>query len=230
MAEGDRPATSFVGRAVELATLRARVASARVVTLVGPGGSGKTRLALEARPVLAEVAGPVLGVVELAAATPQDDLWSVVLEACGIRDDPSLTPLARFARRLDGAAGVLVLDNCEHLRDGVAEAVAGLVRACPGLRVLATGRAALGVPEEVTVPVDGLPLALELVAAHARALPLAALGPALPDTRAPARDPRHRSLRACLDWSTALVGAPARAGLAALAVVDGAARWPRPAP
>ena len=89
MTEGVRSPTTFVGRAAELAELRRLAGAERLVTLVGPGGSGKTRLVVEGLPALRS---PVVGVVELAACAPGEDLWSVVLEACGIRDDPAAGP------------------------------------------------------------------------------------------------------------------------------------------
>ena len=265
MTEGVRSPTTFVGRAAELAELRRLAGTERFVTLVGPGGSGKTRLAVEGLPALRS---PVVGVVELAACAPGEDLWSVVLEACGIRDDPLLAPPERFARRVGDVDSVLVLDNCEHVRDDAAQAVVELARTCPQLRVLATSRVSLGVPGEATLAVeglpeddaaalflerarrvqpalpggadtersahriaralDGLPLAVELAAARARTLPLAAIEDGMADrlafvtTRSAAgRDARHRSLANCLTWSTALLGDRTRAGLAALAVVEG---------
>ncbi|MDT7742766.1 MAG: hypothetical protein QOE59_1844, partial [Actinomycetota bacterium] len=265
MTEGVRSPTTFVGRTAELTELRRLAGTAPLVTLLGPGGGGKTRLVLEGLPALRS---PVVGVVELAGCTPGEDLWSVVLEACGIRDDPALAPPERFARRVGDGDSVLVLDNCEHVRDHAAQAVVELLRACPRLRVVATSRVSLGVPGETTLTVDGLPeddaavlfldrarqvqpalpagadttrsarriaraldglpLALELAAARARGLPLAAIEDGMADrlafvsTRSAAgRDARHRSLQNCLTWSTALLGERARAGLAALAVVEG---------
>jgi predicted ATPase/DNA-binding CsgD family transcriptional regulator len=265
MTEGVRSPTTFVGRATELAALRRLAGAEQLVTLVGPGGSGKTRLVHEGLPALR---WPVVGVVELAACTPGEDLWSVVLDACGIRDDPALDPPERFARRVGEVESVLVLDNCEHVRDRAAQAVVELVRAAPRVRVVATSRVSLGVPGEATLAVeglpeddaaalfldrvrrvqpaltldadteqcarriaralDGLPLAVELAAARARTLPLSAIEDGMADrlafvgTRSAAgRDARHRSLQNCLTWSTALLGERSRAGLAALAVVEG---------
>ncbi|WP_345421121.1 hypothetical protein, partial [Actinomycetospora chlora] len=268
MTEGVRSvATPFVGRDTELTTLRRLCGSERLVTAVGPGGSGKTRLVTEA---LADVAPAVAGVVELATHTPGDDLWSIVLAACDIRDDPARAPLDRLAGRLGERFGdcdvLLVLDNCEHVRDAVAALVDALLARLPRLHVLATSRVSLGVPGERTLPVeglpageatalfldrarrvrpdlpdtddtarrarriaaalDGLPLALELAAARARALPLRVIEEGTAHrlaflTSSTQRDPRHRSLQACLAWSTALLGSEARAGLAALSVVDG---------
>ncbi|NMO93926.1 LuxR C-terminal-related transcriptional regulator [Actinomycetospora sp. TBRC 11914] len=265
MTEGVRSPTAFVGRTAELAELCRRAGVERLVTVVGPGGGGKTRLVTEAVPALP---APVVGVVELAACAPGDDLWTTVLDACGIRDDPTRAPADRFAHRVGDDETVLVLDNCEHVRDAAARRVVELADACRGLRVVATSRVSLGVPGEATLAVeglpddeaavlfldrarraqpalpggeetdhrvrrivralDGLPLALELAAARARGLPLAAIEAGMTDRlafvaarSAAGRDVRHRSLQACLAWSTALLDERARAGLAALAVVEG---------
>ncbi|GLZ44269.1 hypothetical protein Acsp06_04540 [Actinomycetospora sp. NBRC 106375] len=275
MTEGvrSRPAVAaapFVGREDELATLRRLCGAERLVTVLGPGGSGKTRLASEVLPTVAPV---VLGVVELATRVPGDDLWSVVLAACDLRDDPAVSPVERLAHRLGDLPGerdaLLVLDNCEHVRDAVAEIAGALLARAPRVRILATSRLSLGVPGETALPVegldvpaatalfldrarrvrpdlpdtddtarrarriaialDGLPLALELAAARARGLPLRVIEDgtahrlAFLDAGAAggAREPRHRSLQACLSWSTALLADRARAGLAALAVVEG---------
>lgn len=244
-------ASSFVGRAVELAELTALVARERLVTVVGPGGCGKTRLAIEA------VAGPQLhGFVELAAAGPATDLAGAVRNACGLPEN--VDPLPELG------AGLLVLDNCEHLRREVAAFVEALLRGRPELRILATSRVTLGVAGEAVLPLvglepadavalfydrarrvqprlsdadavageicalaDGLPLAVELAAAHARALPLVDIRDGMADrmrflaARDPTGLPRHRSVASSLDWSAELVGEPARAALAALSVVDG---------
>ena len=134
--------------------MRRLVDTERLVTLLGPGGGGKTRLVGEGLPALR---APVVGVVELAACAPGEDLWSVVLDACGIRDDPALAPPDRFARRVGDVESLLVLDNCEHVRDQAAQTVVELLRACPRVRVVATSRVSLGVPGEATLAVEGLP-------------------------------------------------------------------------
>src|SRR6478735_2574486 len=100
-APAPEPASSFVGRAAELGALTTLVARERLVTVVGPGGCGKTRLTIEA------VAGqPLHGFVELAAAGPATDLARAVANACGLREDVDLVA--------ELGEGLLVLDNCEH--------------------------------------------------------------------------------------------------------------------
>jgi len=255
--------SSFVGRHRESAALRRLLAGERLVTVVGPGGCGKTRLAAET--VAGNGVAP-LSFVELAAGQgPVDDR---VLAACGVRDDPGRTARERLLEVLAGRTGLLVLDNCEHVRDDAAALARDLLRHCPGVRVLATSRVDLGLPGEAVLPLggldpdgeaaallldrarqvqprlpggsatesaareicrllDGLPLAIELAAAHARSLPLPAIREAMGDRlgflvgRDPTALPQHRSLAASIGWSVELVGPAERQALAALSVIEG---------
>jgi len=144
----------LVGRDDAVADIRARLVGDRLITLVGPGGVGKTRLALQVASGL-----PDAWLVELAglapgsAATPAD----VVRATLGLRD--GLFDALRSRRTL------LVLDNCEHLVDRAAPFVGRLLRECPGVRILATSRAPLSVAGEVVrdvLPLD-LPDAVQLL-------------------------------------------------------------------
>ncbi|MCO1658972.1 BTAD domain-containing putative transcriptional regulator [Pseudonocardia humida] len=155
--------TSFIGRGTDLDRVHALLAGSRLVTLTGPGGAGKTRLAREA-----VQSGPVPGpttrvvVAELAALTTADQLPAALLSAAGraalvrVQEEGAPDTLDRLLSALGGADAVLVLDNCEHLVDGVARLTATLLESCPRLRVLATSREPLGVPGEVLHPVDAL--------------------------------------------------------------------------
>ncbi|MFC5831364.1 AfsR/SARP family transcriptional regulator [Nonomuraea insulae] len=153
--------TSFVGRAEELAQVGARLQESRLVTLIGPGGAGKTRLAIEA-------AGQEPGDVCFVPLAPVSDGESVpqaVLAALGIRDAllhnperPTVDPLTRLVTALAARKLLLVLDNCEHLVGATAELTDHLLAACPGLRVLVTGREALGITGESILPVAPLRL------------------------------------------------------------------------
>ncbi|MEV6641934.1 BTAD domain-containing putative transcriptional regulator [Amycolatopsis sp. NPDC051371] len=146
------PLTGFVGRS-ELDDLKAALDDARLVTLTGPGGAGKTRLAIEA------AAGEVC-FVELATTT---DVPRAVLAALGLREQGVLAPgvaeepADRLAAALADRPLLLVLDNCEHVVAAAARLVRRLLGACPGLRVLATSREPLALTGEKLVPVGALP-------------------------------------------------------------------------
>jgi predicted ATPase/DNA-binding SARP family transcriptional activator len=152
-----RPPTSFVGRDDDLAGLLERLAVERLVTLTGPGGVGKTRLAAEAA---VRLDAPVW-FAELAPVTDPAEVPYAVLDALGLRE----RSIARHARDTVGdiggdAAGrlcafladrdaVLILDNCEHVIDAAATLTARLLADCPRVRVLATSHEALRIPGEV---------------------------------------------------------------------------------
>jgi len=172
------PLTSFLGRDAELDLVADRLTGGRLVTLLGPGGAGKTRLALEA--ARRREAGVPDGVwwVELAPVTEARQLPGAVLAAVGRRETGVLdrVPTApeageRLREVFAGRRALLVLDNCEHLVDAAARLADDLLGACPGLSVLATSREALGIPGEALVPVGPLPAddAARLVADRAAA-------------------------------------------------------------
>lgn len=174
--------TSFVGRDADIAELLDDLTRARLVTLLGPGGAGKTRLSQEA----AESTDPARWPdgVWLAELAPVDDPEAVpeaVLTALGGRETvlrgagveglraaergPG-EPLARLTEHCSGRRMLLLLDNCEHLIEAAAALADHLLVRCPGLTVLATSREPLGVPGEFVHPVDPLPdpMALRLLA------------------------------------------------------------------
>ena len=173
--------TSFVGRDADLATIRGDLAAARLVTLLGPGGAGKTRLSQE---VAESVAGTLPDGVWLAELAPVDDPQAVpeaVLTAVGAREtvlrgagaeelrvvtDRHDDPLVRLTEHCAKRRMLIVLDNCEHVVDAAARLVGQLLERCPGLTVLATSREPLGVPGELLRPVEPLPepYALKLLA------------------------------------------------------------------
>ncbi|AHH95443.1 BTAD domain-containing putative transcriptional regulator [Kutzneria albida] len=239
--------TSFVGRDTELAQVRQALHGSRLVTLTGPGGVGKTRLAVES-------AGDYAWLVELAEVRSAEGVRPAVLKAVG-----------ENAESLATRTLLLVLDNCEHLIDAVAAFVADLLTGAPGIRVLATSREPLGITGEVLCPVppledanavqlfterarasspgftaddstvdicralDGIPLAIELAAARLRSMSPGQLVSRLTDrlglldrgTRS--TQPRHRTLRAVIDWSWRLLAEDERLLLGRLSVLHGGA-------
>ena len=170
--------SSFVGRSAELGELSEAVRSSRLVTLTGPGGVGKTRLAVEAAAALGDEHRDGAWLVEFASVTEPDGVAPAVAGALGAAAAGLVGPpspdstVELIVRYLAGRSLVVVLDNCEHVigqAAALAETLAGTV---PGLRLIATSREPLGVPGEVLVPVGplALPAAVELFADRARAV------------------------------------------------------------
>jgi predicted ATPase len=159
------PRSAFVGRVPERADVRALLREHRLVTIVGSGGAGKTRLALEV--ARAHVGEGFNGVwlVELATSEPSDDLVTVIAAALGLLGGPD--PLGVVARRLGDGAQLLVLDNCEHLLDAAAQTAVALSDICPSLRLLATSREPLGVDGERVWRIPSLSVPTEAAGADA---------------------------------------------------------------
>ncbi|MEU9376108.1 LuxR C-terminal-related transcriptional regulator [Streptomyces sp. NPDC048255] len=150
------PLTAFVGRIRERGELVEAVTARRLVTAVGLGGVGKTRLALA---VAAEVAGEFAdGVwfVDLVPVTDPGRVGAAVAAAVGVGEQPGRGIDDAVVAALAGRQALLVLDNCEQVLDGVAPFLERLLVACPGIRVLATSRARLMVPFEWVFPVPPL--------------------------------------------------------------------------
>ncbi|MFF9281897.1 AfsR/SARP family transcriptional regulator [Streptomyces griseosporeus] len=173
--------TSFVGREGDIERIREDLRGARLVTLLGPGGAGKTRLSQEAAERVRGAARDGVWLAELAPVDTPEAVPEAVLTAVGARetvlrgagaeelravaeryDDPVVRLTEHCARR----RMLLILDNCEHVVDAAARLVEELLARCPGLTVLATSREPLGVPGEVLRPVEPLPepVALRLLA------------------------------------------------------------------
>ena len=160
------PLTSFVGRGPDLARLERLLREARLVTLTGTGGTGKTRLAVEAG---ARVVGRFpdgVWLAELAGIADPGLVAAQVMGALGVRQAGDVPMLEALIYRLRSAELLLILDNCEHLLDACAGLAGALLRAAPGLRVLATSREPLGIPGEVTYPVRPLDLPPETAQAQ----------------------------------------------------------------
>jgi predicted ATPase/DNA-binding SARP family transcriptional activator len=152
------PGTSFVGREHEMAELVAVLGRARVVTLVGPGGVGKTRLALQLAGVVAGDYADGTWLVELAPVGSPNAVVHVVGAALGLNPAPGRTLEEVLVDFLRGRRLLLVVDNCEHVLQAAALLVEKLARSCPGLTVLATSRERLAVDGEHTWPVPPLPV------------------------------------------------------------------------
>ncbi len=260
--------TPLVGRDEDIRALRAVVRTSRVTSILGPGGLGKTRLAH----VLGRAAEqPVVHFVELVGVAAAGDVVGEVGSALGVRDSMSgrrvLTPeqrsdvRARIAQTLDQTPTLLILDNCEHVVEAVADLVAFLVASCRQLRVVTTTRAPLSIAAErvfalgqlaedpaadlfcqrasaarpgisledeavrrVVRRLDGLPLAIELAAAKARAMSVEDIDRRLGDRFALLRGgdrsapDRHQTLIAVIDWSWNLLSEAERKALRWLSV------------
>jgi predicted ATPase/class 3 adenylate cyclase len=151
--------SAFIGREHELAEVRALTASSRLVTLTGAGGSGKTRLALQAAAELLDSAGDGVWFVELAVVTDDDQVPGAVAAALGLPDHSGPSALASVIEVLNSQDAVLVLDNCEHVIDAAAGFCDQVVRYCQGVRFMVTSREPLGIEGErvYRVPPMSLP-------------------------------------------------------------------------
>jgi predicted ATPase/DNA-binding CsgD family transcriptional regulator len=161
----DQPATeatlpadvsSFRGRREELAAIRKLFSSARLVTLTGIGGVGKTRLALRAAEEMRRAFPDGICLVELASLAEPGLLPQAVLDALGVRERPRVDAAVALERHVRDRRMLLVLDNCEHLVDAAAGLASRLLRSAPDLKILATSRHALRIASEHICPVPPL--------------------------------------------------------------------------
>ncbi len=272
--------TSFVGREAELSTIEDLLGLSRLLTLTGPGGSGKTRLALRAGAQASSVHPGGVWLVELAQITRPDQVATATAAALSIREEPGRALGDSIIAGLAGRDLLLIVDNCEHVLDAVAELLTALLRGCPKLRILATSQSRLGLAGEATWPVpplvlpppdvvdtgvvaaaesvrlfcdraalarpgfgltagnvaavseicrrlDGIPLAIELAAARVNALTAGQLAARLDDRfrllAGASRSglPRHRTLRAAIEWSHDLLSEAEQICFRRLAVFAG---------
>ncbi|MFJ9561518.1 BTAD domain-containing putative transcriptional regulator [Streptomyces fuscichromogenes] len=173
--------TSFVGREADIRAIRGDLAAARLVTLLGPGGAGKTRLSQEAAETVGHAARDGVWLAELAPLDDPDGVPEAVLSALGAREtvlygagaegmraaaDRHDDPVERLVEHCVRRRMLILLDNCEHVVDAAADLTARLLERCPDLTILATSREPLGVPGELLRPVEPLPdpVALRLFA------------------------------------------------------------------
>ncbi len=254
------PLTSFVGREAEMTEVRHLLQTTRLLTLTGPGGCGKTRLALEAATNLLDEYSDGVWWIELAALSDTALVPQAVATALGVREQSGRPLLETLTDFLRAKQLLLLLDNCEHLVDACAQLAEQLLSACPHLHILATSREALSIGGETTwlVPslslpeaqppstleqlsryesirlfveravsalptfrltatnaplvgqicrrLDGIPLAIELVAARVKVLHVEQIAARLDDvfqllTAGSRTMLRHQTLRAAMDWS-----------------------------
>ncbi|MDQ4029318.1 MAG: NB-ARC domain-containing protein, partial [Actinomycetota bacterium] len=276
--------TSFVGRDAEIQEVTALLRTNRLVNVIGPGGAGKTSLAIEVGRGLLDSFERGVWVVELAPVSDPALVVAAISDSLGLSEDASGSvqaqpATARLSAYLRNKDLLLILDNCEHVVQAVAEVVDALLTTCPNVTILATSREVLATPAEFvwTIPplavpdqqadlralrdydavrlfeqraasagaalvlddqgaaaaaqicrrLDGLPLAIELAAARARSISLREIARrldhrfALLATGGRTTEPRHRTLRAAIDWSHDLLTPPERALFRRLAVFSG---------
>ena len=155
--------SSFIGREREAADARRMLAESRLVTLTGPGGAGKTRLALQVAAEVIEEFPDGVWLVELAALTDPALLPQAIAAALGLGEEGGARTLTEtVTQALRPQSLLLIWDNCEHLVLACARLAETLLRACPGLRLLATSREALEIAGEAALPISSLSLPLGL--------------------------------------------------------------------
>jgi predicted ATPase/DNA-binding CsgD family transcriptional regulator len=150
--------SSLVGRGPQIAAVLDGLRAARVVTLTGPGGCGKTRLALRAAVLAADGFGDGAWLVELASLTDSALVPASVAEALGVPEQDAADPMAAVVRAVANRELLIVLDNCEHVLESAGRAVVMLAGRCPRVRIINTSRERLDVPGELVFPVPPLGL------------------------------------------------------------------------
>jgi len=150
--------TTFIGREKEIAEIKQELVDHHLVTLIGSGGTGKTRLSLQVGAELLERFGHGVWLVELAPLTDPELIPRTILSTIGIVEQKGKTSVDVLKEYLQDRQILILLDNCEHLIDACARLVNALLSVAPGLRVLASSREALGVGGEISYPVPSLAL------------------------------------------------------------------------
>lgn len=162
--------SSFVGRERELSAVRELLAANRLATVVGMGGMGKTRLALQAAAELTEGFRDGVWLVELAALRDAERVVQAVASTLGVVEGAGRPLLDALARHLKPRKALILLDNCEHLREASAAVARALLEAAPGVRILATSREPLQLAGEAILLLSSLAVPSPLAAAEVAAL------------------------------------------------------------
>jgi len=162
--------TTFVGRSREIAEVRSLLGSARLLTLIGMGGLGKTRLALQVASQVQDGFADGVWLVELAALADADHVAQAVASVLGVTEEAGQPVRETLLRFVQDRSLLLILDNCEHLVGACADLAVRLLQAGPGMRVLATSREGFRVRGETTYPVPALSMPDEGAGASPEAL------------------------------------------------------------
>jgi predicted ATPase/class 3 adenylate cyclase len=150
--------TSFIGRERELAETTKRLAEARLLTLIGPGGTGKTRLSIKLGDDQLALYPDGVWLIELAPLADPALIMQTIASVFGLRESPDRPLVEQVTDYLRAKSALIILDNCEHLIDACAKIAETLIQACENLKILASSREALGVSGETTYRVPSLSL------------------------------------------------------------------------
>jgi predicted ATPase/class 3 adenylate cyclase len=150
--------TSFIGRESEIAEVKALLATTRLLTLTGPGGTGKTRLSLQVAADVLDVFPDGAWLVEFAPLSDPGLVPQTVGSSWGVREQPGRPLMDTLIDYLRSKSLLLILDNCEHLIEACAQLATTLLSACPRLKILPSSREALGIAGETTYRVPSLSL------------------------------------------------------------------------
>ena len=154
--------TSFIGRERELIEARKRLTEARLLTLIGPGGTGKTRLSIQLGGDQLALYPDGVWMIELAPLADPALITQTIATAFGLRESPDRPLIEQVVDYLRTKSTLIILDNCEHLIDACARIAESLIQACANIKILASSREALGVSGETTYRVPSLSLPQDL--------------------------------------------------------------------